>query len=38
MMTYNRKVEHQGKEDREVEKIVQSLTIEGEDPMSRKAH
>jgi hypothetical protein len=30
MITYNRKVEHQGEEDREVEKIVRSVNIEGE--------
>jgi hypothetical protein len=28
MITYNRNVDHQGKEDKEVERIVQSVTIE----------
>ena len=38
MITYTCKVEHQGKEDREVEKIVHSVTVEAENSMSRKAH
>ncbi len=38
MITYNRKVDHQGMEDQVVDKVVHSVTIEAENSMSSKTH